>query len=159
MAVDALFDAWERAWSGRDPSAFAAICTRDVHYEDPLTPLPLQGPGALAAHAARLWDAFPDARINRTGQRLEGGAFAAAPLKLLGTHRRALAGLPATNRPLIVHGVAYAEIHDGRLARVRVFFDTYAIAVQLGIMPRSGSPGERALLLLRGFGLRRRTRR
>jgi steroid delta-isomerase-like uncharacterized protein len=153
--ADALFDAWERAWSGRDPSAFAAICTADIHYEDPLTPRPLSGSAALSAHAQRLWAAFPDARVNRAGERLAGGEFAVAPLKLLGTHSRRLEGIPASHRPLTVVGVAYAQVRDDRLARVRVFFDLYAVAVQLGVLPRSGSAGERAMLLLRGFGLRR----
>ncbi|MDP9376097.1 MAG: ester cyclase [Actinomycetota bacterium] len=156
MSVDSLFEAWERAWSGRDPRAFAAICAADVHYEDPLTPRPLQGPEAIAAHAARLWQAFPDARLNPTGERLVSGRFAAAPHKLLATHRGAMPALPATHRSIVVHGVAYAEMDAGRLQRVRVFFDLYGIAVQLGIMPHSGSAGERALMLLRGFGLRRR---
>ena len=155
MSADAVFDAWERAWSGRDPGAFARVCTADVHYEDPLTPVPLNGPAAVAAHAARLWAAFPDARVNQAGERLAGGEFAVAPLVVLGTHAHPLEGLPATNRPLRVHAVAYAELAGERVARIRVFFDLYAIAVQLGVLPRSGSLGERALMLLRGFGLRR----
>lgn len=156
MPVDAVFDAWERAWSGRDPHAFTAICTPSVSYEDPLTPQPLDGPAAIAAHAGRLWAAFPDARLNSTGERLSGGAFAAAPAKLLATQDGEMPGLPVTHRGLVVHGVTYAEIVDGRLARVRVFFDLYGVAVQLGVLPNSGTLGERALLLLRGFGLRRR---
>ena len=155
MDADALFDEWERAWSGRDPAAFAAVCAPDVSYEDPLTPQPLIGPAAVAAHAARLWAAFPDVRVNRAGERLSGGEFAVAPLVVLGTHTRALEGLPATHRILRSHGVAYVQIADARLARVRVFLDLYAVAVQLGVLPRSGSVGERALMLLRGFGLRR----
>ena len=43
MEVDELFDAWERAWSGRDPHGFESVCARGVHYEDPLTPEPLVG--------------------------------------------------------------------------------------------------------------------
>lgn len=155
MSADAVFDAWERAWSGRDPTAFAAVCTPDVHYEDPLTPVPLIGPAALARHAARLWTAFPDARVNRAGERLRGGDFAVGPLVVLGTHSVALDGLPASHRRLKVHAVAYAELADERVARIRVFFDLYAVAVQLGVLPRSGSAGERAMMLLRGFGLRR----
>lgn len=155
MHTDALFDAWERAWSGRDPSAFAAVCRPDVSYEDPLTPEPLIGPVALAAHAAKLWGGFPDVRVNRAGERLAGGEYAVAPLVVIGTHTRALEGLPATHRPLRAHGVAYAQVDDGRMVRVRVFLDLYAVAVQLGVLPRSGSAGERALMLLRGFGLRR----
>ena len=42
-AADALFDGWERAWSGRDPEAFAPLCHAEVPYEDPLLAEPLEG--------------------------------------------------------------------------------------------------------------------
>jgi ketosteroid isomerase-like protein len=152
--LDAIFDAWERAWSGRDPSGFESVCHPDVHYEDPLTPEPLQGIPALAAHARRLWHAFPDARLNTTGARLGGGEFACAPCRLLGTHTGELGRIAPTGRFVIVQAVVYAELREERLLRVRAFFDAYAAAVELGILPRAGTAGERALLLLRGFGLR-----
>lgn len=155
MTVDELFDEWERAWSGRDPKVFAGVCAPDVHYEDPLTPEPLVGPSAVARHARRLWASFPDARLQRTGERLSDGTFVAAPAKLLGTHREPLEHLAATHRFVVVHVVFYAELREERLWRVRVFFDVYGVAVELGVLPRSGTVGERALLMLRGFGLRR----
>jgi predicted ester cyclase len=130
------------------------VCVPDVHYEDPLTPDPLRGVDALRAHARRLWAAFPDARVNALGPRLAGGAYATAPCKLLGTHTGRLGRIGATGRTLEVHAVVYAELRDGRLARVRAFFDVYGAARQLGVLPEPGTAGERALLLLRGFGLR-----
>ena len=78
----------------------------------------------------------------------------AAPCKLLATHRREVAGLAATNRFVIVHAVLYCELRDERLLRIRAFFDLYGAAVQLGVLPKPGTMGERALLMLRGFGLR-----
>jgi steroid delta-isomerase-like uncharacterized protein len=152
--VEDLIDRWQRAWSGRDPDAFAELCAANVHYEDPLTPEPLEGAAALGRHARRLWDGLPDVRIERTGERLTDGAFVAAPVRLLGTHRARLGPIPATGRFLVVHGVFYGELDRGRMKRVRAFFDVYAVAVQLGLLPNSGSLGERALLALRGFGLR-----
>jgi steroid delta-isomerase-like uncharacterized protein len=152
--VDELIDRWEAAWSDKDPSAFAALCAADVHYEDPLTPEPLEGSAELGRHAARLWAAFPDARLERTGTRLSDGHFVAAPCKLLATHRGPLEGLPATNRFLVVHCVFYCELRDERLFRIRAFFDLYDAAVQLGVLPARGTLGEKALLVLRGFGLR-----
>jgi hypothetical protein len=154
VSADDLFDAWERAWSGRDPGAFAEVCHPDVRYEDPLTPEPLAGPDALAAHAGALWRAFPDARVNATGDRLSDGVHACAPCKLLGTHAGPLGRLSPTGRFLVVHAVVYAELREQRLLRVRAFFDVYGPAVELGLLPRTGTAGERALLLLRGFGLR-----
>jgi steroid delta-isomerase-like uncharacterized protein len=154
VSHDELFDAWERAWSGRDKHAFKPLCDPDVHYEDPLTPEPLEGHKAIARHAQRLWNAFPDARLQRTGDRLANGPYVAAPCKLLATHRREVAGLAATNRFMIVHVVLYCELREERLLRVRAFFDLYGAAVQLGVLPRPGTLGEKALLMLRGFGLR-----
>ena len=154
MSADALMDAWEAAWSGRDSAAFAPLCAPDIHYEDPLTAEPLEGPAELGRHAARLWAAFPDARMERTGERLADGRFLAAPSKLLATHRAALEGLPPTNRFVVVHCVFYCELDEDRLLRVRAFFDLYDAAVQLGVLPGRGSLGEKALLVLRGFGLR-----
>jgi len=154
VTVGELIDGWEAAWSGRDPSAFAPLCTSDLHYEDPLTPEPLEGAAELGRHAARMWAAFPDARLERTGERLSNGAFVAAPCKLLGTHRAPLEGLPATNRFLVVHCIFYCELAHERMLRVRAFFDLYDAAVQLGVLPARGTLGEKALLVLRGFGLR-----
>jgi steroid delta-isomerase-like uncharacterized protein len=154
MTVDQLIDGWEAAWSSKDSSAFAPLCAADVHYEDPLTTEPLEGAAELGRHAARLWAAFPDARMERTGARLSDGRYVAAPSKLLATHREPLEGLPATNRFLVVHCVFYCEVSDERFLRIRALFDLYEAAVQLGVLPARGTMGEKALLVLRGFGLR-----
>ena len=154
MTVDELIDAWEAAWSGKEPEAFGPLCGTSFHYEDPLVAEPIEGPEALAAHAARLWAAFPDARLQKLGERLSDGRFVAAPSKLLATNREPLEGLPATNRFIVVPCVFYCELRGGRLLRVRAFFDLYDAAVQLGVLPGRGTLGEKALLILRGFGLR-----
>ena len=125
-----------------------------MHYEDPLVSEPLVGPEQLPARAARVWAAFPDARLQPTGPRLSDGTHASAPAKLLGTHREPLEGLAATNRFVVVHVVFFAELREGRLYRVRAFFDVYGAAVALGVLPRPGTLGGKALMLLRGFGLR-----
>ena len=78
----------------------------------------------------------------------------AAPGKLLGTHRAALEGLPPTNRFVVVHCIWYCELRAERLLRIRGFFDVYDAATQLGVLPARGTMGEKALLMLRGFGLR-----
>lgn len=150
-----LFDGWERAWSGRDPAAFDPLCHPEVHYEDPLLPEPLEGAAAIARRAAKVWAAFPDVRLQPIGPRLTDGTHASAPAKLLGTHRGPLDGLSATNRFVVVHVVFFAELREERLFRVRAFFDVYGAAVALGVLPKPGTLGEKALLMLRGFGLSR----
>jgi steroid delta-isomerase-like uncharacterized protein len=154
MTVDDLIDGWEAAWSGKDPEAFTEVCAAGIQYEDPLTTEPLAGTEQLAQHAGRLWGGFPDARVERTGERLANGRFVAAPCKVLGTHRVALEGLPATNRFIVMHCVFYCELQHELLLRVRGFYDVYDAATQLGVLPARGTLSEKALLMLRGFGLR-----
>ena len=153
MEVDELFDAWERAWSGRDPRGFESICDPDVHYEDPLTPSRWSGRAALAKHARQLWKAMPDARVNSTGARLSDGTFACAPCRLLGTHTGRSA---ASTRPAAGRG-ARRRLRGARgrplLARARVL-RRLRRRDDLGVLPKPGTAGERAMLMLRGFGLR-----
>jgi steroid delta-isomerase-like uncharacterized protein len=154
VTVEELIDGWLEAWSGKSPDAFDVVCAAGIQYEDPLTDTPLEGVPALAAHAQRLWAGFPDARLQSTGARLTDGRFVAAPCKVLGTHRAPLEGLPATNRFLVVHCIFYCELQHELLLRVRAFYDVYDAATQLGVLPARGTLGEKALLMLRGFGLR-----
>ncbi len=157
--VDALLDGFQSAWSGRDPAAFADVCAEDVHYEDPLTVRPLSGPAGLGKHAARLWRGFPDARVETTGARLHDaeGRFVAAPCKLVANHTGQLdEALPPTGRFIVVHAIFYCELTEDRtkLWRVRGFYDVYDAGMQIGVVPKPGTIGEKALLLLRGFGVR-----
>lgn len=154
--IDDLLDRFQAAVSARDPGAVGAVCAPDLHYEDPFVPEPLTGSAALVTHMEQLWKAFPDARIERSGPRLHDGRFIAAPVKILGTHRGELSGLPPSGRFVVVQAVLFCEL-DGaqeRLFRVRAFLDAYEAAVQVGVLPARGTLGSRALLALRGFGLR-----
>src|ERR671910_766620 len=120
---------------------------RPIPRPPPATASTPQGGGAaaIARRAARLWAAFPDARLQPTGPRLTDGTHASAPAKLLGTHREPLEGLAPTNRFVVVHVVFFAELRDARLYRIRAFFDVYGAAVSLGVLPRPGTLGEKAL--------------
>jgi hypothetical protein len=57
---------------------------------------------------------------------------------------------------VIIQGLHYLELADGRVRRARGFYDLYDAGVQLGLLPARGSLAESALLLIRGFGLRPR---
>jgi steroid delta-isomerase-like uncharacterized protein len=155
VVVD-LMDRWEAAWSGRDQHAFREVCAPDVFYEDPVAQHPLDGPEAIGMHARSLWQLFPDARMDRSGERLGDGRYLVAPFRLTGTHTGDADNLPASGRTVRLHGVCYCELDPPRerLWRVRVFFDRYDAAVQLGVLPQPGGVAEKAMLMARGFGLR-----
>jgi steroid delta-isomerase-like uncharacterized protein len=155
VTTDELFDRWQAAWSGRDVHLFEPLCTPSFHYEDPLTVEPLNGLRALAEHAQRLWDAFPNVRLERSGERMASASFAAAPVRVRATHLQPLDSLPATGKELDFQLVFVCELEDGLLRRVRAFFDVYDVGVQLGVLPARGSLSAKALLALRGYGIGR----
>jgi len=152
-ALDSLAERWLEAWLGK--ASFAECCTGDLSYEDPLTAVPLTGPGAMEGHASTMRRVFPDARLERTAEALERGGHACFPWRLDGTHLGDYGPLPATEKPLSLHGLHYVELSDGLVRRARGFFDLYEGSVQLGLLPQRGGLGEVAMFLLRGFGLRR----
>ena len=156
MDIDELFDRWQAAWASGDIRLFEPLCTPGFHYEDPFTNPPVEGLRALAEHAQRLWDAFPDIWMERSGERVHSGSFAAAPVRVAGTHRGALPSLPATGKEVSFHVVFFCELETDVLRRARAFFDVYEVGEQLGILPARGSLSARAMLALRGYGLRAR---
>ena len=153
-AADTLAAQWRAAWEG---AGFEGCCTPDVTYEDPVAVDLLRGVEALDHHAADLRGAFPDLRMEATAPPLFRGAHICVPWRALGTHRGDLGQmLPASDRFVTIHGLHYLELTDDAVRRARGFFDLYDAAVQLGLLPSRGGMGETALLLLRGFGVRRR---
>ncbi len=153
-ALDDLAARWRAGWQG---AGFEGCCTPDVGYEDPVAMDPLRGVEALDRHAATLRGAFPDLRVEATAPPLARGDHVCVPWRALGTHRGDIGTtLPATDRFLTLHGLHYLELSDGFVRRARGFFDLYDAATQLGLLPTRGGLGETALLMLRGFGLRRR---
>jgi predicted ester cyclase len=151
--VDQLAGRWRAGWEG---AGFESCCTPDVTYEDPVAVSLLRGVEALDKHAAGLREAFPDLTVEATAPPLFRGANACVPWRALGTHRGDFGQLPATDRFVTIHGLHYLELIDGSVRRARGFFDLYDAATQLGLLPSRGGLGETALLLLRGFGVRRR---
>ena len=153
---DELFDRFQGALGERSRGSFHQVCAPDLHWEDPFCDEPLYGPDQLADHIARVWEAFPDLRVVSAGARLTDGRFVALPLILSGTHAGDLDGLAITGKQVAVHAVLYCELDPPRerIWRVRAFLDAYDAGAQLGVLPRRGSVGERALLVLRGFGLK-----
>ncbi len=79
-----------------------------------------------------------------------------APCRLRATHLGELGGLPPSGRAVVTDVLFYCQLEPDhrRLWRVRAFFDVYAAAVAIGVLPRSGTLSERALMILRGYGLR-----
>jgi steroid delta-isomerase-like uncharacterized protein len=129
--LDELAERWQAAWTGE--AGFDASCAVEVTYEDPVTTDPLDGLAALEAYAGRLRRAFPDLRIESTAPRVQTGAHAVFPWRIVGTHKGELGPLPATDHFVTLHGLHYVELNGDKISRARGFFDLYEAVVQLGL--------------------------
>lgn len=160
VAADEVIASLFAAYAAQDAAAVRACCDEDVHYEDPLAAAPLEGADALLEHLRSAWTAFPDGRLEPTGAIPQTGVTLAAPCKLVATHRGPIGPVPPTGRFLVAHAVLYVELDAAgeKLWRARAFYDVYGAATQLGVLPRAGTPGQRALMVLQGFGVARRGR-
>ncbi len=154
-ALSRLGELWRGAWAAPSVESFARCCAVGVNYEDPLAGEPIEGLDALARHAERVHTALPDMKLEPVAESIVEGGYGCLPWRLAGTHRGDVGSVPATGRFIVLHGVHYVELADGRVKRARGFFDLYDVATQLGLLPARGGLGEQALMLLRGFGLRR----
>ncbi|WP_152442219.1 ester cyclase [Rhodococcus ruber] len=55
-------------------------------------------------------------------------------------------GLPATGKRVAFAGADFHEYHDGKVARLWTVFDARDLLVQLGVLPKSGSTAEKAVI-------------
>lgn len=129
------------------------VCTPDVHYEDAFLPGPIVGIEALERHRSRLLAAFPDLELRGLGTLADGAAHVHA-LRAVGHQRGMTEELPKLDQKLDLRVVLWTEERDGRIARAVLFADRWTAAEQLGLLPKPGSLGAKALGMLQGFGLR-----
>lgn len=130
-----------------------AVCTPDVHYEDAFVPAPVTGIDALERHRARLHAAFPGLKARVLAEAAEGETLVLA-LRVSGRQTGMTEELPRLDTELDLRVVLWCQRRDGRIALARLFADRWEAAEQLGVLPKPGSLGAKALGVLQGFGLR-----
>ena len=124
---------WVEAWNARDWAAEAASRTPDYVAHMSGVPVPLDAAG---------WDgftqtflaAFPDAQITIDAA-VEEGALIASRWTMRGTHRGDFQGISATGRPIVMAGVDFSRVADGKVAEHWSQFDTLGLMQQIGALP------------------------
>jgi predicted ester cyclase len=130
-AIAALVDATlAHGFSAGTGPAADELVSRDAYLSYAEFP-DQRGPAGLAARRAAFGAAFSDARIEVKKLIVEAGR-AAVRFELTCTNSGAYAGLPATGRPVLATGSAYARIEDGRIVEWIELIDVLRILRQLG---------------------------
>jgi steroid delta-isomerase-like uncharacterized protein len=125
-------------FNARDVDRVAAVCADDFTLEDIPAGLTLHGPAGMRLWLQTWLDAAPDAWA--TVERIFGeGSWVATEHHGTATHtgplRTPTGEIPPTGRRLDLWFSENFEVRDGKLRRMRVYYDGGAVMRQLGLFP------------------------
>lgn len=123
---------WMAAYNSRDPEAAAAL------YDDNVTNVqlpwgkPVQGREAMRATYVKVFQAFPDIRVE-VENLLEEGPWVAVEWRFNGTMRGEFAGRPPNNRAFSMRGCEIFQVVDGKIRVQHGYWDKATMFDQLGL--------------------------
>lgn len=146
--IGAFVDRWLEAWNSHRADRVVSLTIEHVEVRDDSWPRTMQGHADVREFLEALWRAVPDMTFELLDGPyvMPGEPRASFHWRGFGTFtgRMDPPGFAPTGRRWEVDGADFHEYRDGRIARLRVF-DMMTLARQLGVMPATGSRGERAL--------------
>ena len=121
-------------WSRGNLAAADELMTRDAVIHEPMAGTPQD----LKGVATEIRAAFPDWHSTIEEMLVEGDRVAERWTGR-GTHQGAFQGIPATGKPVVVPGVVFYRIADGKIAEFRGQFDMMSLMQQLGGIPSTNA--------------------
>jgi steroid delta-isomerase-like uncharacterized protein len=134
-----------RALAARDLDGMVAHMADDV-IED-ITPVGiLRGTGEVRQFFGELFAAFPDFEFS-VEHTTANTQVCAVQWRAIGTFRgEPFQGIEPTGRRVEIRGCDCIEVEDGKITRNTAYYDGAAFARGLGMLPQTGSGGEKAML-------------
>jgi steroid delta-isomerase-like uncharacterized protein len=152
VSIREFADSYASAWNRCDTEAMAGLVTEDIVWEDPALPEPAVGVHAVQEFMRSSLRAFPDLCFGEPDPPAlaVNGDVVMWAWNMSGTNLGPLdpPGFAPTGRSIRIDGVDLWTMRDGRIARYRAFYDMNELARQLGLVPATGSRGERAMVTL-----------
>ena len=146
--LDDFIQRWEAAWNSHEPEQLLELMTEDVEYDDSAWPRTMRGHADVREFLEFTWRAFPDLRFDMSdGPYITPGQPRAAFHWIgRGTHSGPIdpPGFAHTGKQVEFRGADFHEYRDGRVSRLRIVFDMMDVTRQLGLLPKPGSPVEKA---------------
>jgi steroid delta-isomerase-like uncharacterized protein len=153
---------WEAAWNSHEPGRLLELMTDDIVYDDSAWPTTMRGRDDVRNFLDFAWTAMPDLRFEMVDgpYLVPGEPKAAFYWTGSGTHTGPLAppGFAPTGKRLEFEGADFHEYRDGRVCRLRIVFDMMDVGRQMGMLPKAGSPVEKAGAAAQRLGMKVRQR-
>jgi steroid delta-isomerase-like uncharacterized protein len=124
---------WPATWNKRDLKAYDAVITDDAVHKELAGPNDFVGRQANLGELATYAKALPD--MHADIQKVWGfGNFAIMKFTFKGTMKGPLGPIPATNRPVVIHGVDVDELRDGKMAVGLTYSNAVEMLTHLGVL-------------------------
>lgn len=144
QSVEAMF----AAFNAHDVAAVLELLTDDIVWNDP--DRSYSGKAAVREMLQETFEAFPDGKWP-TDEVVQMVApdhrRSAVTWRWQGTQKGFYLGLPPTGKKLDVRGVSVSEERGGRISEITMYFDTYDMLAQLGVVPDAKGIGFTMLAL------------
>jgi steroid delta-isomerase-like uncharacterized protein len=153
--VRSLFD----AFNDGDLDRAGSLVTPDFELLDVGAGQTFHGPAGCRAWLQVFRTALPDARTEIITAFARDEHVASEHIGR-GTHTGPFVTpggtIPPTGRPVELRIAEIYEVRDRKIARLNAYYDSSTLLRQLGLLPRQGGVGERAMTAMLGAGVKAR---
>lgn len=140
---------WLEAWNSGDAQRVLDLMTPDCEYIDSGWPTVMSNHEEAETCLAHMFEAFPDAHLERVGGVMIDPERPRASFRwlLTGTHSGTIEppGLTPTGKRISVQGTDVHEYEDGKVANLWINWDLSGLLRQLGVLPEMHSKTERMM--------------
>ncbi len=133
-AATKMFAAFEK----KSSDDFMGGASDDITWDDMTQPETMKGKAAGKKYFAAMTTAFPDVKSTTTNAWGVGDVVIAEGT-LSGTQKGAFFGIPATKKPINLHGVDIMQFKDGKIIAGRSYGNGVEMMSQLGLIPQPGA--------------------
>lgn len=134
----AVVQAFNDAFNARNVDAAVALCTPNAQLANVANGATFSGPDGVRQFFQSWTTAFPDGKVQNTAV-VADDQRAVVEFTGRGTQTGPLVGpemtVPATGKTAEIHFLAIAEMQQGKIAGMRLYFDAMGLLVQLGVVP------------------------
>ena len=130
------FREFMEAFNTQDLDRMSTFIDDDHVMDSDTLPETFRGREAWRQAMQGYFNAFPDLHFD-IEQIFASGDYVTLRWRATGTHQGELAGIPATGRPVDLHGCTVREIRNGKSVHEWTYWDTGRMMQQMGVLPGS----------------------
>jgi steroid delta-isomerase-like uncharacterized protein len=142
----AVAAAIQKSFETHDSKSFADGSADDIAWNDLSAPAPVNGKKAMVKYFDMVTKAIPDLKMNCTTWAVDD--FVIEECAMSGTNKGPFTApgmkVPATNKPITLHGVDIIQMKDGKAVSGTSYGNGMEMAEQLGLMKHHGGDAKTA---------------